>query len=89
MQIDKVWSANGTLPVGYTSIFPFVMNKSYLSMYDKTKTMNNGYKGKFTARGHSIDRYLDLIQSVRQDYADTITHLEDEINGPLSDFNAM
>ena len=50
---------------------------------DSQCILNNGYKGKFTARGHSIERYLDLIQSVRQDYADTITYLGNEIIGPM------
>ena len=33
---------------------------------DSPCAQNNGYKGKFTGRGHSIDRYLDLVQSLRQ-----------------------
>lgn len=66
LKIDKVWSSNSTLPAGYTSIVPFVINKSSMLMYDKTSGKTDVYLIKNTTwmqkvASHTLDSGFDLM----------------------------
>ncbi|MBU7001103.1 MAG: hypothetical protein HXS41_06005 [Theionarchaea archaeon] len=68
--VEQVWSvATGTLPEGYTSIFPFAINSdSYMLMYDKTTHEADMYLIKGTTwmnrvASQDLDSGFDIMNS--------------------------
>jgi hypothetical protein len=69
LTVEQVWSAaTGTLPEGYTSIFPFTINSNpYMLMYDKTTHKADIYLTKDTTwmnrmASHDLDSDFDIMR---------------------------
>ncbi|MGC1121148.1 MAG: hypothetical protein WBA22_08640 [Candidatus Methanofastidiosia archaeon] len=68
LTVEQVWSVTtGTLPEGYTSIFPFAINSNpYMLMYDKTTHKADIYLTKDTTwmnrtASHDLDSDFDIM----------------------------